>query len=769
MNSTLYNSVWLTPTGTTAALWLLPAFPVLGAIVSGLLGGRLMRRFGGRAVGAVAAAAMVATLIAAAVLVGGTLLALPEDGRRLTQTIWSLFSVGGIRVDLGLALDPLSAVMVALIAFLGTLIHLYAAVYMKDDPGAPRFFAFLNLFVASMLVLVLGDGFVPLFFGWEGVGACSYVLIGFWYRRPAAADAATKAFIVNRVGDAAFIAGIALLLWGLGGVTPMTGVAPGNVGQVQVVRGSPPARDGAEPVVRARQKPTPLFVGPTLQFAELRDQLIVQYRWLGPVDPVNNPEVRPAVWLLSPKKLGGMPLFFVVCLLLFLGAAGKSAQVPLFAWLPDAMAGPTPVSALIHAATMVTAGVYLLARLSFLFALSPGALTVIAVAGTLTAVVGATAALVQNDLKRALAYSTVSQLGYMFVGAATGGAAGIFHVVTHGFFKACLFLAAGLIIHAAEEAHAADPQDLRGLRALGLGGALPWTRRAYLIACVALAGLPVASGFFSKDQILTELALGQGLLVSPALLLSLLALTSFLTSLYAFRTYFLMFGGAPDGSAHAAHPPSPVMTGVVVILAAGAIVVGPWLGWPSNWGGHAQPILERFLAPIFGGNLSSAVVSAPVVVPEHTRAAVEWGFQAGGVVLAILGFALARVLYRNPTPAAAPTGLRAFFVTGWRFDDVYRVVAVRPVWALSRLAAWMDRGVLDRLVDGVATQGVRLARWTGAFDGRVIDAGVNGASDVVLAAGRRASRFQNGRINSYVVVVAAGVAALVVLICFLFA
>jgi len=777
MHPTLYNSAWLTPIGTTAALWLLPAFPVAGAAITGFLGRPLMRRFGGRAVGAVAAAAMVGTTIAAALLVGGSLLALPEGGRLLHQTVWSLFSVGDIKVDLGLVLDPLSAVMVALIAFLGTLIHLYAAVYMKDDPGAPRFFAFLNLFVASMLVLVLGDGFVSLFFGWEGVGACSYVLIGFWYRRPAAADAATKAFIVNRVGDAAFIVGIAVLLWGLGGVTPMTGVAPGNLGHVQVVRSSPPAGEGAEPSVQVREKPTSLFVGPTLNFGELHDQLIVQISRPGPIDPMRNPAVRPAVWLLSQKKLGGMPLLFVVCVLLFLGAAGKSAQVPLFAWLPDAMAGPTPVSALIHAATMVTAGVYLLARLSFLFVLSPGALTVIAVVGTLTAVVGATAAVAQNDLKRALAYSTVSQLGFMFVGAAMGGGAGIFHVITHGFFKACLFLAAGVIIHAAEQALPAtsadggpvsDPQDMRGMRALGLGASLPWIRRAYLVACLALAGFPVASGFFSKDRIFTELALGQGLLISPALLLAMLALAAFLTSLYAFRTYFLVFGTGP-GNAHPAHGPGSVMTGVVVTLALGAIAVGPWLGWPSNWG-NAQPILERFLGPIFGGNAPSAVAAVPVVVSARAATTIEWGFQAGGLLLAALGFGVARVLYRIPAAAPARVSrLTSFFASGWRFDQVYRVLAVRPAWQVARLAAWLDRGVFDRVVDGVATHGVQLARWTGAFDRRVIDAGVNSASDAVLAAGRGASRFQNGRINSYMVVIAAGVAVLIVLVCFLFA
>jgi len=215
-----------------------------------------------------------------------------------------------------------------------------------------------------------------------------------------------------------------------------------------------------------------------------------------------------------------------------------------------------------------------------------------------------------------------------------------------------------------------------------------------------------------------------------------------------------------------------VMTAVVVVLAVGAIVVGPWLGWPTNWGGQAQPILERFLAPIFDGNSSSAVAATPVPVSARTTAAIEWGFQAGGGLLAVLGFVVARVRYRNPVATVDGTGSRSwrtFLASGWRFDDLYRVLAVRPVWKLARLAAWLDRGIFDRLVDGVAAQGVRLARWAGAFDGRVIDAGVNGASDAVLAAGRRASRFQNGRINSYVVVIAAGVAVLVVLVCFLFA
>jgi NADH-quinone oxidoreductase subunit L len=506
--------------------------------------------------------------------------------------------------------------------------------------------------------------------------------------------------------------------------------------------------------------------------------------------------VYPARALIARMEVAGLPLAFVACVLIFLGAAGKSAQLPFSAWLPDAMAGPTPVSALIHAATMVTAGVYLFARLGFLFALSPGAVTVVVLVGTVTALGAAGAALFQNDLKRVLAYSTVSQLGYMFAATAGGGSSGIFHVVTHGFFKAALFLAAGVIIHAVEErmeqrmekrmnpgggeAAPDEAQDLRTMRELGgLAAALPWTRCAYFVACLALAGFPIASGFYSKDQILAAVATAPNLLVSPPLVLGALAVTSFLTACYAFRSYYFVFSGprarlsdtrgqpppAPAGSAPHASAESRLLAGVVLALGLGAVVAGPLLGWPRNWtASHASPALDTFLEPVFAGNFGEV---PPIEVPP----ALEWGLQVGGLAVAVLGWLVARRLYGPrgslARVAAAPSGaLGPFFAGGGGLDTAYRLVAVRPVLALARAVAWLDRRVIDRAVDGVAAAGVTAARFTGLFDRRVVDGAVNGASAGVIAAGRRAARLQSGRLNLYIVLLAAGIAGTVVLVYF---
>jgi len=786
-----YSGGWLTPPGIDAPLLWLLLFPLLGALATAILGSLFARRFAGRVAPALAVAAMLATLVTALVIFFTDVLPVGERERIFRQPLFPLFVVGGIRVSFGLVLDPLSAVMVLLVTGLGSLIHLYAAFYMDDEQGRPRFFAFLNLFVFSMLLLVLADGFVPLFFGWEAVGACSYFLIGFWYRRAAAADAATKAFVVNRVGDAALLVGIAMLLWGLGGIGLVTGAAAGQLGTVWTRTGPlVETGEGLQPSPGRQKVP----VGPTLDFHELRDELRLEMmsRAAAPTNPftgatadaAHDVQFRPATYLLTSKTLGRLPFLFVVCGLLLLGAAGKSAQLPLFAWLPDAMAGPTPVSALIHAATLVTAGVYLLARLSFLFALSPAALTVVAVIGTLTALVGATAALVQNDLKRVLAYSTVSQLGYMFVALGAGAAgAGVFHVVTHGFFKACLFLAAGLVVHAvaATTPGAAERPDLaQDMRQMGgLARALPATRWAYFAACSALAGLPFASGFFSKDLILTSLATCDRLSISTPLLLAVLGVTSFLTSLYAFRSYYLIFFARPPRqTAHAAHhgghhgPGQQVMTAVVVVLALGAIVVGPALGWPGNWsssqGESALPRLLRFLSPMFEGDW-------PRRDTPRTPAMVEWGMQLGGALVAALGWAVARALYRD-AEATAPTRrrlaeryavLERLFATGWQADRAYHLLAVAPARALARGATWLDRAVVDRAVNAVAALGLRLGRLAGFVDRRAVDGVVDGVSAAALAAGRRGARLQDGRINSYVLGIAAGIAALVVLAYFL--
>lgn len=804
MHGLKYISAGLTPIGTVAALWLLLVLPLAGALACAAVALFSGRRAGvaasggaGRLASVVAVAAMAATFLAALGLVVGQLLPLPEDQRVLRAWPASLFTVGTLRVSFGLFLDPLAAVMILLISGLGTLIHLYAAAYMRDDPARPRFFAFLNLFVAAMLLLVLGDGFAPLFFGWEGVGACSYFLIGFWHGRPGAAAAATKAFLVNRVGDAAFMVGIGVLLWALANV----GARPGEIGSLEVepqaAAAAPQWSMAADAPIQRRQAVRRIPTGPTLSFSEMRDQINVE------IATRRQPAVHvfPARRLLTLMKVAGMPVGFLVCLLIFLGAAGKSAQLPFSAWLPDAMAGPTPVSALIHAATMVTAGVYLLSRLEFLFALSGGALTIIAVVGALTALWGAAAALVQNDLKRVLAYSTVSQLGYMFAAMAGGGGAGIFHVVTHGFFKACLFLSAGIIIHAVDERRArgglgghgggdetaATSGDLRNMG--GLAAALPWTRGAYLVACVALAGFPIASGFFSKDQIFGVLAVAKNLAVPAPLLLGALALTTFLTSWYAFRSYYLVFAGrepavalAPEGREVPSWAPQSgtaseprLMAGVALVLAAGSVVVGPWLGWPHNWGGgNGAVALTRFLAPVFAG-------AAGAEKAAELRPGVEWGLQAGGLILATLGLLVARALHgraarvgrrARPEQASSSSGvwrdrLRRLMASGFGLDAAYRRLAVQPLLAAARAAAWVDREIFDRAVDGIAAAGVRGARLLGTFDRRVIDGAVDGVSSGVVAAGQRAARLQNGRLSSYVLVIVAGVAGLIVLVYFL--
>jgi len=805
-----YFSTHLTPRGTVAPLWLLLALPLAGALVCGALALRAAGRASGapapaasgRLAGVIAALAVTATFVAGAVIVLGQLLPLPPAERALRPAVDSaaLFTIGGLRASFGLFMDPLAAVMVLLVSGLGALIHIYAAAYMGDDPAQPRFFAFLNLFVAAMLLLVLGDGLLPLFFGWEGVGLCSYFLIGFWHRKPAAASAATKAFIVNRVGDVALLLGLGLMVWGLANV----GSRPGEIGHLQVEpRESAAARARESSSVQRRRPARRLPVGPTLSFSEMRDEIGVEIAL--PPSAVREPgapadvHVYPSRALIARMEVAGLPLAFVACLLIFLGAAGKSAQLPFSAWLPDAMAGPTPVSALIHAATMVTAGVYLFARLGFLFALSPGAVTVVVMVGTVTALGAAGAALFQNDLKRVLAYSTVSQLGYMFAATAGGGSSGIFHVVTHGFFKAALFLAAGVIIHAVQErmeqrmekeAHAggAEPagdeaQDLRKMRELGgLAAALPWTRWAYFVACLALAGFPIASGFYSKDQIFAAVATAPNLLVSPPLVLGTLAVTSFLTACYAFRSYYLVFSGAhlsdtkgqppaevkpapADGPAPHGSAESRLLAGVVLALALGAIVAGPLLGWPRNWtASHATPALDTFLEPVFAGNFGEV---PPIEVPSP----VEWGLQVGGLAVAALGWLVARRLY-GPRASVAPAagapsgGLGRFLAGGGGLDTAYRLLAVRPVLALARAAVWLDRRVVDRAVDGVATAGVTVARFTGLFDRRVVDGAVNGASAGVIAAGRRAARLQSGRLNLYVVLLAAGIAGTVVLVYF---
>jgi NADH-quinone oxidoreductase subunit L len=515
-------------------------------------------------------------------------------------------TVGAFHADVAFRLDALSAVMTLVVTGIGFLIHVYSVGYMHDDPGFARYFTYLNLFIVSMLVLVLADNLVLLFVGWEGVGLCSYLLIGFWYESDANAAAGKKAFIVNRIGDASFLLGLFLLAQQLG----------------------------------------------TLDVAELQAK----------------------AGALAGTTLGGWALPTVVCLLLFGGATGKSAQIPLYVWLPDAMAGPTPVSALIHAATMVTAGVYMIARLHFLYAMAPDALAVIAWIGALTALLAATIAIAQTDIKKVLAYSTVSQLGYMFLGLGVGvtGAA-VFHLVTHAFFKGLLFLGAGSVIHGL---HGEQNMEKMG----GLRAQLPWTFGTMLVGTLAIAGVPFLSGFFSKDEILAGAFFG----AHPQPLLGVVGYAvAFLTAFYMGRLLFLTFFGRERFDHHNVHPhESPwSMLGPLVVLAV-LSAAGGYLDVPG---------------------------AVDAFVGAHEAHAPAYGLMALASVLALGGLALAWYCYvREPSipeqAAESARGLYALLRDKWRVDELYDAVVVRPVFALANFGARVfDPDVVDGTVNGAAT------------------------------------------------------------------
>jgi NADH-quinone oxidoreductase subunit L len=755
-----------TPFGGLA---LLPLFPLLGAALCGLLGRRLQHRLGPRAIHVVAVGAMLLAAAAALAAVA-QLVALGPADRHLVQRLWPLLRIEGLTIDLGLALDPLSAVMILVITLVGSLIHVYATGYMAGDDGQWRFFAYLNLFVFSMLLLVLGDSFLVLFFGWEGVGLCSYLLIGFWYRDREKAAAGKKAFVTNRVGDWGFLVGLTLLFWALGGDFTEASYRPDAraAGRPIAVSAPPDAAPTGLPPAEVR-------LGPTLNFRELGDQLAL-------VDRLDRPVVASA---LAERTVWGLPLLFVVGLCLFVGVAGKSAQIPLYVWLPDAMAGPTPVSALIHAATMVTAGVYLVCRLSFLFAWTPAATTVVATAGVLTALLGAVIAVFQYDLKKVLAYSTISQLGFMLLAAGVGAYwVAVFHLVTHACFKACLFLAAGSTIHGVHGAThhaaaapgdggtrfgrdprlAADPRDAQDLRNMGgLRGLMPRTRLAYLAGCLAIAGFPIAAGFYSKDEILWKAFTQHNALVPGPLLFGLGLLTAGLTSFYMFRSYYLAFWGRPATPALVAHVhESPrSMTGVLLALAAASIAIGAILGWPEAWGGH--PRLERFLAPVFQ-------TADDLLAFRRPGLATALALQATSVGVSLVGWLAARALYRDLSRTGAALERLRYRWDGLHraghgklyVDEAYKEFAWGPVLDVSAALAWLDRHVVDGAVTGLG-RGARALAWAGgALDRYVVDGAVNGIARLALSAGRRLTRLQTGRINVYVLVLALGVAALFV-------
>ena len=598
--------------------------PLLGVVFHVFCGARLGR-------GAVNAIGP-GVVLAAFLLAVSAFFQLPEGGV-LVDRIFPWITAGELHVDIALRVDALSAVMILVITGVGFLIHVYSVGYMAEDADVARYFAYLNLFTAAMLVLVMAENLLLLFVGWEGVGLCSYLLIGFWYTDDEKASAGKKAFIVNRIGDAGFLLGLFVLFWSL-------------------------AEHGVW----------------TLSFTDIEANA-------------------------SALSVGTLT---AVCVLLFIGATGKSAQIPLYVWLPDAMAGPTPVSALIHAATMVTAGIYLIARLHFLYALSPAALSLVACVGAGTALFAATIALVQTDIKKVLAYSTVSQLGYMFLGLGVGAyGAAVFHLMTHAFFKALLFLGAGSVIHGMS-----DEQDIGKMG--GLRTTMPTTYWTFAVGCLAIAGLPLLSGFFSKDLILEEAyAAPHG----SAILWLLGTLGAGLTALYMFRLLFVTFWGETradrEVAAHIHESPS-VMTAPLIALAVLSVI-----------GGYFP--VPHFLQAVFD---------------QHHAAHVSFVVRYTPTLVGLAGLWLAYVLYvREPGRVERLSqqfaGLHTLLLNRYYIDEIYQAVFVRPTLVASQ---WL---------------------WQ-VWDTRVIDRAVNGTARTAAASGSALRLWQTGNVQNYVLSFLAG-------------
>ncbi len=638
-------------TSLSPPLWLIPALPLAGFLLCLLFGKRLGKTFVSAVGPGSVALATVAAFLRLIPFFGGS-------HAPVVEKLADWITAGAFSVDISLRLDPLSALMISFVTFVGFLIHLYSVGYMSHDEtgaGYARYFAYLNLFMFSMLVLVLGNNFLILFVGWEGVGLCSYLLIGYYYDREYAASAGRKAFVVNRIGDFGFLIGMFFIfrLFGSLDFSTVFGAAAEDPGR----------------------------------FA---------------------------------------PYLTVTCLCLFVGAAGKSAQVPLYVWLPDAMAGPTPVSALIHAATMVTAGVYMVTRCNVLFRLAPDAMLVVAIVGTVTAIFAATIALAQNDIKKVLAYSTVSQLGYMFLACGVGAyVAGMFHVMTHAFFKACLFLGSGSVIHAM-----GGEQDMRKMG--GLRSKMPVTFWTFLIATLALSGIPPLAGFFSKDAILTGAFEGH-----RNVIFGIGLLTAGMTAFYMFRLVSLTFTGGFRGTheqEHHLHESPRTMTLPLIVLAI-LSVVGGWIGLPPAIS-ESGDRFGRFLAPIFPALPS---VHAETGVLAHGT---EWLLMAVSTAVAAGGLYLAWTWYgkqegRVPARvAAAFPGTYALVRDKFRIDELYDLLFVRPFHAL----AWFLWKVVDVLV---------------------IDGILNAVAFLVELAGDLLRFLQTGNVRNYALTFFLGVVALV--------
>ncbi len=601
---------------------LIVLFPLLGFLFNGLFGRKLRNE---NLIGWIGSLAVGIPFVVAAAIFFSLLGADPEHRSHIVP-LFTWLTAGSFTVSAAYQVDQLSILMTLIVTGVGFLIHIYSIGYMHGDRGFWRFFTYLNLFIFAMLNLVLADNYVLMFLGWEGVGLCSYLLIGFWYDRKFegtgivwTGDAGNKAFWVNRIGDFAFMLGMFLIFREFGSLT----------------------------------------------FREV-------FEGAASYSPGNS----TIMW---------------ATLLLFIGATGKSAQIPLFIWLPDAMAGPTPVSALIHAATMVTAGVYMVARNSLLYALAPDTMAVVAVIGALTAIVAASIGIAQNDIKKVLAYSTVSQLGYMFLALGVGAfTAGIFHVMTHACFKACLFLGSGSVIHAMHE-----EQDIR--RMGGLKSVMPRTYWTFLISSFAIAGFPPLSGFFSKDEILWS-AFADG----SVLLWLIGAAAALMTAFYMFRMVTLTFDGAPRWEAGKHPHESPATMTIPLILLAALAVVGGFLGVPAALGGGNA--LHQWLHPIF------APAAAHLHAGHEYSHATEYILMAVSVAIGVTGFWFGRKIYRaNPSAddsfAERAGGVQRTLARKYYIDEAYLGAIVRPLVGFSDrvLARIVDTRLIDGFVNGLAT------------------------------------------------------------------
>jgi NADH-quinone oxidoreductase subunit L len=644
-------------------LWLIPFFPLVGSIINGLFGKKIKNE---AVIGGIGTLAIFSSFV---VSCSYFFQLLGDSVKVHQQVIGSWISVGNLQVDWGFLLDPLSALMIMVVTGVGSLIHLYSIGYMHGETGYFRFFSYLNLFCFSMLMLVLGNNALVMFIGWEGVGLCSYLLIGYYFDKKSAGDAAKKAFVVNRIGDFGFLCGLLTLFWALGS----KGVW-------------------------------------TLNFVEISENAHL-------------------------LESGGV-LITVVTLAFFLGACGKSAQLPLYTWLPDAMEGPTPVSALIHAATMVTAGVYMIGRMNILFAMSPATMLVIACVGAATAIFAASIGFAQNDIKRVLAYSTVSQLGFMFLAMGVGAfTAGIFHLMTHAFFKACLFLGSGSVIHGMHHGyhHAHlhdDPQDMRNMG--GLWKKMPITFWTFLISTIAISGVPLFSGFFSKDEILwwsfgsTRGHWGLWLVA---------ALAAGMTAFYMFRCVSMTFWGPqkthPKAKDHI--PESPWTITVPLIVLAFLALVGGYVGVPAILGGANH--IHHYFEPVFGHAQELFKIEA------HGSHAAEYSTMIASVLIAFAGIGLAIFMYlkRPELPGkftAAFSGLHKTVFNKWYVDELYDFLFVNPC---KQLGTFLWRG----------------------FDVKVVDGVVNGCAWVVKGIGAGLRYSQSGYLHNYAVAMVVGVVVIV--------